>query len=103
MSFQSGDKVVTAQGPHVNNPNKDVTPFDTSKFKVTGLLPRAGDGKVYVVRGTILGTYNVLGLQLIGCTIIHLPTGSEVGWDSRSFRKLDELKQEALQRQSQSA
>lgn len=94
--MKPGDKVV-----HIGHvkPDEGCGSIESGNFKVVGLTPQVNT--VYVIRAVIPCAYNRTGLALIGSTVIYLPANAESGWDSRQFRKLDEMKQEAALRQKQ--
>lgn len=95
--MKPGDKVVYIGPVPVS---ADCPSYESSLFKVVGSIPTKIN-TVYVVTAVIPCANNTTGLGLIGSTTIHLPTNQEAGWNSRQFRKLDEMKQEAAQRQKQ--
>lgn len=99
MSFQRGDKVVCV-GRLDNGENK--APVDA--YIVIG--NQIYIGSVYVVERIIAYPWwpsNVMGVALVGSTSKLVANGFEVGWDSRCFRKLEELKQEAKDRAGEAA
>lgn len=96
-----GDKVVCiTMLPYNTN---GTVPATDPKVKIAGEIPMVDDKRIWVIRGIVLTTRGQLGLKLIGSTVICTQTGYETGWNSICFRKLDELKQEASQRQYKSA
>ncbi len=90
-----GDKVVSIAGPDHEGASADL-----SLFHIDGPLPFVGT--TWVIRGFVVDPMGVLGLKLISSTVIHIASGIETGWDATRFRKLDELRQEAQQRQGNS-
>jgi hypothetical protein len=72
-------------------------------FHVIGGIPMVGS--VYTVAKVFpphLITKSV-GVALVGSTTVCVKTGVEVGWDSRNFRDLYEMKREAALRKSEPA
>lgn len=88
-----GDKVV-----FVGLRPGDGVPFNPLLHEQVG--PYLVINQIYV----IIGTYEmagVLGLSLIGHTVIHRPTRTIVGYQSTGFRLLDELRQQNSQTKTQ--
>lgn len=61
---------------------------DGGNFTFPGGIPK--NGCIYVVIG-FFSDGDILGLRLIGHPVFHKQIG-EVGWDSRCFRELEEMK-----------
>jgi len=93
-----GDKVVCV----TSNVDGYVLPT-LSEFNKTYIL--VGDNlvvnKIYVITKIVPHVKGMVGICLINSSIICNATGIEVGWDMRLFRKLDDMKKEAQERQSQ--
>jgi len=91
--FNISDKVVCIANTGQNLPNYGY--IDTTIFSYPDGFPI--ENAVYVIKNVVYNTdTGYAGLQLIGCPVIYIPTGTETAFDSRQFRKLEDIKQENL-------
>lgn len=86
MSFKVNDKVMVVSVMGDSNPELCLN------FETIGSNPVRN--VVYVVEEVITNTGDSVGLSLVGSTARFIPNGRIVGWDSRQFRKLEEIRQE---------
>lgn len=83
------DKVVCVDDSPLQNPEKKSIP-----------LGHVMKGTVYVVNGAIPNDADpFFSVMLVGLPVIWLPTGTEIGWDPRRFRELEEVQQENRERE----
>ena len=83
--MQKGSKVVFIGSAHLTLPS-----FDYINYSILGESPILN--RVYVIAGFFVEPINGdLGLKLIGCSCLFIPTNTEVGWHSAMFLPLEEV------------